>query len=201
MKVPVAVMLFSLVILFSSASDASVRKDEKGIRAIVGIVVENMRPDYLERYRNRFGDAGFRKLCDQGVRCSDFIMPLQNQNSCAGIATLYTGVFPKGHGITGNKWYDRKNKSETDCVADDRYQTTGSETLSGAVSPARLKVPVIGDRLKLFTNGGSRVYSVAMNSNSSVLSAGFAADAAFWFDEMTGTFVTGTFYIDRKSVV
>jgi hypothetical protein len=60
-----------------------------------------------------------------------------------------------------------------------------------------LKAPVMGDRMKIFTNGGSRVFSIAMNSNSSVLSAGFAADAAYWFDEVSGTFVTGTFYLDH----
>jgi hypothetical protein len=196
MKVLVAGKLFSLVILFSSVYDASGRQGESAIKAIVGIVVENMRPDYLERYHERFGDSGFRKLCGKGVGCSDFIMPLQNQNSCSGIATLYTGVYPSDHGIIGNKWYDRKIKSETDCVADDRYKTTGSESMSGTVSPSRLRIPVIGDRMKVFSNGRSQVFSIAMNSNSSVLSAGFSADAAYWFDDLTGKFVSGSFYLE-----
>jgi hypothetical protein len=197
MKIPFAGMLFSLFISFSSVHQAVGSQGENGIKAVVGIVVENMRTDYIERYWNRFGDSGFRKLSRQGAGCSDFIMPLQNQNSCSGIATLYTGVYPSCHGIIGNKWYDRKSKSELESVADDRYKTTGSESLSGAVSPARLKVPVIGDRIKVFSNGKSHVFSVAMNNNSSVLSAGFSADAAYWFDELTGKFVSGSFYLER----
>lgn len=169
----------------------------KTIKAAIGFIVEDMRPDYIDRYWNKFGDDGFRKLYSEGITCSNFIMPLYGQNHASGMATLFTGVYPCCHGIIDRQWYDQVKKEEVNCVSDKNFSTTGSDSKTGSVSPLLLKESTVGDQLKLTTNGKSHVFSIAANNASSVLSGGFSADAAYWFDDVSGHMVSGSFYLNR----
>ena len=92
----------------------------------MGIVIENMRPDYIQRYWSKFQDNGFKKLYSEGAVCSNFHIIQHLQNYASGTATLYTGVSPAIHGIPNKTWYSRLKDKEIDCTVDDNYFTVGA---------------------------------------------------------------------------
>ena len=164
-------------------------------KVVIGIVVENMRPDYIDRYWNTFGNDGFRKLYTNGAVVTNMKISQHIQNYASGTATLFTGVYPSGHGIIDEVWYDRLRIREVGAVADDYFFTVGADSKSGNASPKRLMASTIGDNLKLFSMNKSKVFSIAMNAESAILSAGHAANAAWWFDPISGRMISSSFYI------
>jgi len=164
-------------------------------KVVVGIVVENMRPDYIQRFWNKFQDGGFKKLYSEGAVCSNVKLTLHSQNYASGTATLYTGVHPSIHGIVNNTWYDRLKKKEIDCTEDDYYMTVGADTEQGNASPRQLLSNTITNSLKILTQGKARVFSAALNRESAIFSAGHAADGAYWFDIESGRMISSSFYI------
>lgn len=164
-------------------------------KVLIGIVVENMRPDYIDRYWNKFGNDGFRKLYLNGAVVTNMKLAQHAQNYASGTATIFTGVYPSGHGIIDDVWYDRLRIREVSAVTDDYYFTVGADSKSGNASPKRLMASTVGDNLKLFSMNKARVYSIAMNAESAVLSAGHSADAAWWFDPVSGRMISSSFYI------
>ena len=132
-------------------------------RLIVGFVVENMHPDYVERYWDKFGNDGFKRLYSRGFVCANHHVNNLVQRPSVGMATLFTGTTPSRHGIVSDNWIDRLKNKETDCTFDNAYSTIGSDSKLGQRSASRLMTPTLGDRLKLVTKGRARVFSVAMN--------------------------------------
>lgn len=164
-------------------------------KVVVGIVVENMRPDYVQRFWSKFQDGGFKKLYSQGAVCSNVKLTLHAQNYASGTATLYTGVHPSIHGIINNVWYDRLKKKEIECTEDDYYFTVGADTEAGNASPVNLLSNTITNNLKILSQGKSKVFSAALNRESAIFSAGHAADAAYWFDIESGRMISSSFYV------
>jgi hypothetical protein len=153
-----------------------------------------MRPDYIDRYWNRFQEDGFKKLFSGGTQFTDFRMIQHVQNGASGTATLFTGTYPNVHGIIDNYWYDRKEGKAVNCVSDDKFETLGGSAAAG-YSPHSLKSPTLGDQLKLYSNGKAKVFSLSVNPAPAIFSAGFSGDAAWWFDPSSGNMVTSSFYI------
>ncbi len=166
-------------------------------KLVIGIVVENMRPDYIERYWDQFGNNGFKKLYSRGTVISNMRMAQHMQNYASGTATLFTGVYPGFHGIVDAVWYDRLRSREVQAVSDDYYFTVGADSKSGNASPRKLLSGTIGDNLKLATLNRAKVYSIAMNAESAILSAGHAADGAWWFDPVSGRMISSSFYVSN----
>lgn len=164
-------------------------------KVVIGILVENMRPDYIQRYWNKFEDNGFKKLYSNGAVCSNVRLTQHIQNYASGTATVFTGTHPSVHGIVNNTWYDRLKKKEIECSEDNNYITIGAETNAGKASPVKLLSSTITDVLKIFSQGKSRVFSAALNRESAIFAAGHAADAAYWFDIKSGRMVSSSFYI------
>ncbi len=191
-------VFLGMVILLSLNTQAQLlRNNGNGSpKLVVGIVVENMRPDYIDRYWNKFSDNGFKKLYNEGTVFSNFKLEQHVQSYSTGTATLFTGVYAATHGIIGNTWYDRLKEEEVNCVEDDYYFTVGADTKAGNTSPNKLMSNTIGDNLKIFTMGKSKVFSVALNDASAMFSAGHAADGAYWFDEVSGRMISSSFYIN-----
>jgi hypothetical protein len=156
-----------------------------------------MRPDYIQRYWEKFGTDGFRKLYTDGTVCTNINFTQHIQNYAGGTATLFTGVSPSNHGIIDKTWYDRLKKKEVECTEDDYYFTVGAETKSGNASPAKLLTNTITDNLKIFSMGKAKIFSAAMNRESAIFSAGHAADGAYWFDPENGRMVSSSFYISN----
>ena len=164
-------------------------------KVVVGIVVENMRPDYIQRYWNKFGENGFKKIYNNGTVCTNVHLTQHVQNYASGTATLFTGVSPSIHGITNKTWYDRLKAREVECTEDDYYFTVGADTEAGNASPAKLLSNTVTDVLKVYSQGKSKIFSVALNRESAIFSAGHAADAAYWFDAESGRMVSSSFYV------
>lgn len=164
-------------------------------KVVIGIVIENMRPDYIQRYWNKFEDNGFKKLYTQGAVCKNVKLIQHVQNYASGTATLFTGVNPSMHGIINKVWYDKFNGQETECTEDSYYTTIGADTKAGKASPKKLLMNTITDNLKINSMGKSKVFSVALNRESAVFSAGHAADGAYWFDVESGRMISSSFYL------
>jgi predicted AlkP superfamily pyrophosphatase or phosphodiesterase len=163
-------------------------------KLIVVIVIDQFRGDYLERYRNQFGDGGFRLLLDHGAYFPNCNYNYANTRTAPGHSTLFTGAYSNGHGIAANEWWDQKKKRMVTSVEDDATKLVGvAEDKTGA-SPHNLMADTLGDELKLATQGKARVFGVSLKDRASVLPAGFAGDAAYWVDPATGTWVTSTYY-------
>ena len=174
------------------------------------IVFDQLRGDYVERFRPLFGKAGFQRLTDDGAWFTNCHYPYAVTKTAAGHASLATGTSPDRHGIVGNDWYDRERDEIVNCVGSDRYEQVpprpakvkkdgDKETrkpLDG-VTPETLKAATLADALKKATDGKARVVSLSFKDRSAVLPGGIKADACYWFDTATGNFVTSTYYRDR----
>jgi predicted AlkP superfamily pyrophosphatase or phosphodiesterase len=172
---------------FASAYDAHPK-------LVVVIVIDQFRGDYLERYRNQFGDAGFRLLLDHGAYFSNCNYNYANTRTAPGHATLFTGAYSNGHGIVGNEWWEPSKKQMVTSVEDDNTKLVGIAGDKTGASPHNLLSDTLGDELKLSTQGKARVFAVSLKDRASVLPGGFAADAAYWIDPASGAWVTSTYY-------
>jgi hypothetical protein len=165
-------------------------------RLVIGIIVEDLNPDYLERFWNKFGDGGFQRLFNKGFVCANHHYDNLIQRPSVNMATLSTGTTPSRHGIINDFWIDRLKKKEINCIKDEFYTTVGSDSKEGERSAMNLLSPTLGDRLKMVTNGKSKVFSIALNDVSAVLSAGHAANGAYWLDESSGKLISSSYYIE-----
>src|ERR1700727_1487896 len=163
-------------------------------KLIVVIVIDQFRGDYLERYREQVGDAGFRLLLDHGAYFSDCHYDYANTRTAPGHATLFTGAYSNGHGIVANEWWDPQKKRMVTSVEDDTTKLVGVTDDKAGASPHNLLADALGDELKLATQGRSRVFSLSLKDRAAVLPGGFAADAAYWIEPKSGAWVTSTYY-------
>jgi hypothetical protein len=165
-------------------------------KLVVVIVIDQFRGDYLERYRNQFGDGGFRLLVDRGAYFPNCNYNYANTRTAPGHATLFTGAYSNGHGIAANEWWDPKKKHMVSSVEDDATKLVGVNGGKTGASPHNLLADTLGDELKLATQGKARVFGVSLKDRAAVLPAGFAGDAAYWIEPSSGAWVTSTYYRD-----
>ena len=163
-------------------------------KLVVVIVIDQFRGDYLERYRNQFGDGGFRLLIDRGAYFPNCNYNYANTRTAPGHATLFTGAYSNGHGIAANEWWDPKKKHMVSSVEDDATKLVGVNGGKTGASPHNLLADTLGDELKLATQGKARVFGISLKDRAAVLPAGFAGDAAYWIDPSSGAWVTSTYY-------
>jgi len=163
-------------------------------KLIVVIVIDQFRGDYLERYRDQFGDAGFRLLLDHGAYFPNCNYNYANTRTAPGHSTLFTGAYSNGHGIVANDWWDRKKKRMVTSVEDDDTKQVGTAGDKIGASPHNLLADTLGDELKLATQGKSRVFAVSLKDRAAVLPGGFSADAAYWIEPKSGVWITSTYY-------
>ncbi len=192
-------VLITALILSSIPAGASAYNAHP--KLVVVIVIDQFRGDYLERYRDQFGEGGFRLLLDHGADFTDCNYDYANTRTAPGHATLFTGAYSNGHGIAANEWWDQKKKKMVTSVEDDAVQLVGvpadaasqMKEKAGA-SPHNLLSDTLGDELKLATQGKSRVFTVSLKDRAAILPGGFAADAAYWIEPKTGAWITSTYY-------
>jgi len=169
-------------------------------KLIVVIVIDQFRGDYLERYHDKFGEGGFRLLLEHGANFTECNYDYANTRTAPGHATLFTGAYSDGHGIAANEWWDPKRKRMVTSVEDDDTKLVGITTDAPGggsklgASPHNLLADTLGDELKLATHGQARVFSISLKDRAAVLPGGFAADAAYWIDPKSGTWITSTYY-------
>jgi predicted AlkP superfamily pyrophosphatase or phosphodiesterase len=183
---------FTAVVAFPTPASASAYNGRP--KLIVVIVIDQFRGDYLERYRDQFGDAGFRLLLEHGAYFPNCTYNYANTRTAPGHATLFTGAYSSGHGIVANKWWNPRKKRMVTSVDDDSTKLVGVAGDKPGASPHNLLADTLGDELKLATQGKSRVVAVSLKDRAAILSGGFAADAAYWIDPKTGAWITSTYY-------
>jgi Type I phosphodiesterase / nucleotide pyrophosphatase len=183
----VGVLAASSLSVFPSAYNAHPK-------LIVVIVIDQFRGDYVERYHDQFGEAGFRLLLDHGAYFSNCNYHYANTRTAPGHSTLFTGAYSNGHGIAANEWWDPKKKHMVTSVEDDDSKLVGIADAKTGASPHNLLADTLGDELKLATQGKARVFGISLKDRGAILPAGFAGDGAYWIDPKSGTWVTSTYY-------
>lgn len=166
-------------------------------KLVVGIVVDQMRWDYLYRYNERYGNDGFKRLLNQGFSCENTFINYLPSYTAVGHTCVFTGSVPAFNGITGNEWIDQLTGKETYCTADSTVATVGADNKSGKMSPRNLLVSTVTDELRIATNYQSRVVGVSLKDRASILPAGHTANAAFWYDDTSGGFITSSYYMQQ----
>lgn len=164
-------------------------------KLVVGIVVDQMRWDYLYRYQKRYTDGGFKRLLGEGFSCENTMIPYVPSVTAIGHTCIYTGSVPSIHGITGNNFV--KEGKKVYCTDDDSVKPVGTTSEAALMSPRNLWVSTIGDEIKIASNGRAKVVGVALKDRASILPAGHNPNGAFWFDDQTGCFITSSYYMDR----
>ena len=201
----VLVLLGLTLVLLCSIPGAFASAYNARPKLIVVIVIDQFRGDYLERYRDQFGDGGFRVFLDRGAYFTDCNYDYANTRTAPGHATLFTGSYTSGHGIVANEWWDPQKKKRVTSVEDDTTKLVGGDRdLKPAqaelgrgtpgTSPHNLLSDTLGDELKLATGGKARVFAISLKDRAAVLPAGFSGDAAYWIDPKTGDWITSTYY-------
>ena len=166
-------------------------------KLVVGIVVDQMRYDYISRFWNGYSEGGFKRLVKEGFNFKNNHYNYAPTSTGPGHASVYTGTTPASHGIIGNDWYDKEIGTSVYCAADNTYASVGTASAAGQMSPKQLLTTTISDQLKLHTQSRSKVIAIALKDRGAVLPGGHTADAAYWFhgkDE--GSWISSTFYME-----
>ena len=167
-------------------------------KLMVGITVDQMRYDYLTKYWKDYSEEGFKKLIREGYTCKNHHFSYAPTYTGPGHASIYTGTTPAYHGIIGNNWYDKYEKSSKYCTGDSTVYGVGDSSLAGQMSPRNMLSSTITDELKLHSNGRSKTIGVSIKDRGAILPAGHLADAAYWFvggDQ--GNFISSSYYMDE----
>ena len=166
-------------------------------KLVVGIVIDQMRYDFLYRYWGKYGPGGFKRLLTQGFSYESAHYTHVPTYTGPGHACIYTGATPSVNGIVGNNWFVRETGKTTYVTEDKTVQAVGGTDVAGQQSPRNLLTTTIGDELRLATNFQSKVIGLSMKDRGSILPAGHSATAAYWFDGANGAFITSSFYMNE----
>lgn len=194
---------FTLLICSFLSLTAWAQKNSKPIaelkrpKLVVGLVVDQMRWDYLYRFYNRFGEGGFKRLLTDGFSAEYNHINYAATVTAPGHASIYTGSVPSVHGITENDMIVQSKMQHIYCVADSTVKSLGGSQKAGKMSPKNLLSSTLGDELKMATNFKSKVIGIGLKDRGAILPAGHAADAAYWFDDQNGTWITSTYYMNN----
>ena len=189
--------ILALAIFLGVCAQAQVKTSEKPPKLVVGIMVDQMRHEFLFRFQSKYGNGGFKRLMNEGFMLKNGHYNYTPTVTGPGHASVYAGTTPSIHGIIGNEWYDKELKKSVNCVEDPAYQVIGVETGNGDVSPSRMLSTTVTDELKLFTQKRAKVISVSIKDRGAVLPAGHMPDGAYWYDGKSGRFITSSYYMTR----
>lgn len=166
-------------------------------KLVVGIVVDQMRWDYLYRYYGKYGNGGFKRLLNEGFSCENTLINYIPSVTAIGHSTIFTGSVPSIHGIAGNDWIDPQTHKSVYCTEDPTVSAVGisADSKTGKMSPRKLLATTITDELRLATNFQSKVVGVSLKDRASILPAGHNPTAAFWLDDASGKFITSSYYM------
>ncbi|MEB3799867.1 alkaline phosphatase family protein [Flavobacterium columnare] len=185
---------FSVLSLAVSAQTPKINAEVKRPKLVVGIVVDQMKMEYLNRFYSDFSENGFKRLLRDGFTYHNMHYNYMPTFTGPGHASIYTGTTPAIHGIVGNEWFNKATGKNLYCTDDTDVSTVGNGTeQEGKMSPKILQASTITDELKLSTNFKGKVIGVSVKDRGAILPAGHFADWAFWFSK-TGNFISSTFY-------
>lgn len=190
----IAMWLVCAQLLFPGLIPAQSEKEHPGPKLVVVLVVDQLRADYLEKYREHW-TGGLRWLLEKGAWFRQAAYPYASTRTCVGHATISTGSFPATHGIIANIWWDRESGKMVTCTEDAQAQAVSyGPAVKGGESAARLVVPTLSDELRAQTGAPVRVVTFSLKARAAIMLAGHRADAVTWHDEATGAWVTSSAY-------
>lgn len=166
-------------------------------KLVVGIVVDQMRWDYLYRYYDKYSEGGFKRMLQDGYSCGNTLINYLPSYTAVGHTTIFTGSVPSIDGIAGNDWRDVATGKPVYCTDDSSVSTVGATGDAGKMSPRNLWVTTITDELRLATNFKSKVIGVSLKDRAAILPAGHNPTGAFWLDDESGNFITSTYYMSK----
>lgn len=183
-------LVFSVCSLNAQKKNAPVERP----KLVVGLVIDQMRYDFLYRYQEHYGSEGFNRLLRDGHSCENMMINYLPSFTGPGHACIYTGSVPAIHGIAGNDWLDRITGNQVYCTEDVSVLAVGGTQRAGKMSPKNLLATTITDELRLATNFASRTVAVSVKDRGAILPGGHTANAAYWLDDSNGVFMSSTFY-------
>ena len=195
MKLHKSFLAILLVTLFSI--NARGQEPPQKPKLVVGLMIDQMRWDYLYRFHDRYGEGGFKRLLNDGFSCENTYIDYVPTYTAIGHSTVYTGSVPAIHGIAGNDFIIQQTGQRMYCTQDDNVSGVGTDGNEGKQSPRNLLSSTITDQLKLATNFRSKVIGIAIKDRGGILPAGHFADAAYWFEGRSGNWISSSFYMSE----
>lgn len=186
MRIWLTVALLAIVTITSA-------QPEGRPKLVVGIVVDQMRYEYLNRFWDHYEEGGFKRMVNDGFNCRNLHYNYGPTFTGPGHASIFTGTTPRYHGIIANNWYDRSQDRSMYCSEDRSVKSVGHSTPQGQMSPKNMLSTSMTDELKMSTAGRSKVIAVSMKDRGATLPGGHMADAAYW---MTDKWITSSHYMD-----
>jgi len=193
-------LIFTTTILLFSQTSFSQKKLNvlpKRPKLVVGIVVDQMRYEYLYKYADRYVDGGFKRLMKEGINCQENHYNYAPTVTAAGHTSVYTGTVPSVHGIVGNDWTDVASGKKVYCTEDSTVKTVGTTGKTGWMSPKNLWTSTITDQLKMAQNYKSKTIAIALKDRGAILPGGHTANAAYWYDSKEGRWISSSFYFNE----
>jgi len=164
-------------------------------KLVVGIVVDQMRYDYIYRYWNKFGNEGFKRLVNEGFFCENTNYNYVPTYTGPGHAAIYTGTTPAVNGIISNSWFDKTTGKNVYCAGDNTVNGVGTTAFERKGSLLKMLITRFKNKMRILTNMKSKVIGIALKDRSAILPAGHTANAAYWYDGSLGHFITSTYYM------
>ena len=187
---------FTIALLLFLAFNLNAQKITDKPKLVVGIVVDQMKQDYLLRYYNKFGEDGFKRLVEKGFMARNGHYNYVPTSTGPGHSSVYTGTTPSNHGIINNAWYSPVLHRSVYCAEDTTVTGVGGTASAGRISPRNLYATTITDELKLSTAKRSKVIAMSIKDRGSALPGGHLSDGSYWYDSNTGSFMTSTYYME-----
>lgn len=167
-------------------------------KLVVGIMVDQLRTDYIETLQNLFGEKGFKKLMKEGAFLKNVDFKVSNLDAASGTAMIYTGGYPRQTGIASAMVYDPSTAGMVPALNDP--SSIGNFTTE-TYSPSGLRLSTISDEIAIDGAGVAAVYAIAPDPQQAVIMAGHAGNSALWLNENTGNWATTTYYRDVPRTV
>jgi predicted AlkP superfamily pyrophosphatase or phosphodiesterase len=163
------------------------------LKLVVVISIDQLRPDYLQRFRRHFTRDGFNLFLRAGASFTEAHYRHSSTQTCPGHAVILTGSHANVNGIVANYWYNPSARRTEYCAADTLARLVGSR--GEGRSPRNLRDSTVGDLLQRATGRRSRVIAIAGKDRSAIMMGGHQADAAYWTEDTL--VVTSNYYMNE----
>jgi len=151
-------------------------------RLVVFVTVDQLRPDYLDRWAPQFS-GGLRRLATKGSVFTNAVQDHAVTETAPGHAVTMSGRLPRSTGIVSNSAgvYDPQAP----------LLTSGD----APASPFRFRGSVLLDWIRA-RDPSARALSISRKDRGAILPLGRAKQSVFWYATSNGEFTTSRYYAD-----
>ena len=135
-------------------------------------------------------------MASTGANCKNARYNYLITEPSVGYATIATGAKPSAHGIVSDFWYERLSNLIAYSLDDVEQSTIEGSYGAGMFSPKALNSRTISDELRVISRFKSKSIGVSMDPQAAVLMAGHTANAAYWIDPSTASWISSSYYVD-----